>query len=192
MIDANDALAQFEKEGKTEEPEQRKEVAANPTIKLHNGDGEKTELFVVGKLLTAKQVEKLTPQGKRRYMFVDIVLEKTNAPATIKDSKVKSGYRDVDVKAGDIVTLFAASRLFNAASRLIPGAKLYAKYDGGKMEKGKMVHQHTIKSLPGTLNAKEQEYVTAQNKRMEKSINAGQAKAADESAAADALSQLED
>lgn len=192
MIDANDALNEFESQGKTEEPNQKKESIANPTIKLHNGDGEKTELFVVGKLLSAKRIEKMTAQGKRAYMFVDVVLEKTNAKATLKDEKAKTGYKDVEVKAGDIVTLFAASRLFNAASRLSPGAKLYVKYDGGIIEKGKLVHKHVIKSLPGTLTPKEQEYVTAQNKRMESSANAGKAKVEDETAAADALSQLED
>ncbi len=185
----DDVLKEFEG---AEEPNQKKDIASNPTIKLHNGDGEKTELFVVGKFLIAKAIEKATPQGKRKYMFVDIVLEKTNATATVKDPKAKSGYRDVEVKAGDIVTLFAASRLFNAASRLSPGAKLYAKYDGGAIEKGKLVHKHVIKALPGTLTPKELEYVNAQNKRKEAAADAGKAKVEDESAAADAMSQLED
>ena len=189
---ANDALKAFEAEGPTEEPNQKKDSIANPTIKLHNGDGDKTELFAVGKFLVAKRIEKATPKGKRAYMFVDIVLEKTNATATIKDEKAKGGYRDIEVKPGDIVTLFAASRLFNAASRLSPGARLYAKYDGGKMEKGKMVHQHVIKSLPGTLTPKELEYVNAANKRKEVAAVASQSKGNDEAEAADALSQLED
>ena len=192
MLDANDVLAQFEKEGKTEEPNQRKDSGSNPTIKLHNGEGEKTELFAVGKFLVAKRIEKNTPQGKRAYMFVDIILEKTNGKATIKDPKAKSGYRDVEVKSGDIVTLFSASRLFNAASRLAPGTRLYAKYDGGAIEKGKLVHKFVIKTLPGTLTLKEQEYVNIQTKRKDASADASQAKQGDEAAAAEALSQLED
>ena len=192
MSNANDALKEFEAQGTTTTPDQKKESLAKPTIKLHNGDGTQTELFAVGKLLTTKRIEKMTAKGKRAYMFVDIVLEKTNAPATIKDEKSKSGYRDIEVKAGDIVTLFSASRLYNAASRLTPGSRLYAKYDGGGIESGKMVHKFVIKSLPGALTPKEQEYVNASTKRKEASVNAKASQADDEAEAADAMSQLED
>lgn len=192
MTNANDALKEFESQGKTDEPSQKKDVASNPTIKLHNGDGENTGLFVLGKVLLTKAVEKATSQGKRKFMFVDMVLEKTNAVATVKDDKAKSGYKEVAVKPGDIVTIFAASGLFNAASRLSPGTRMYASYNGIKMQKGKGVHQHTIKTLPGTLTETEAAYVAAQNKRKEAAADAGKAKAEDEAQAADALSQLED
>lgn len=192
MANANDVLNDFESQGKTDEPSQKKDVVSNPTIKLHNGDGENTGLFVLGKVLLTKAVEKPTAQGKRKFMFVDMVLEKTNATATVKDEKSKTGYRDVAVAPGDIVTIFAASGLFNAASRLSPGTRMYASYNGIKMQKGKGVHQHTIKTLPGSLTPKEAEYVAAQNKRKESAADATKAKAQDEDAAADAMKQLED
>jgi hypothetical protein len=189
MTTSQDALKEFETQGKTDEPSQKKDMVSNPTIKLHNGEGEDSGLFVLGKFLMAKQIEKSTPQGKRKYMFVDVVLEKTNATATIKEG---TKYRDVPVKPGDIVTLFAASRLFNAAVRLAPGTRLYAAYAGGAIEKGKLVHKHVIKTLPGSLTEKEQEYVSTQTKRREAAVDASKAKVEDESAAADAMSQLED
>lgn len=192
MSKADEVLKTFEAAGNVVEPDQKKESLSRPTIKLHNKNGNKTELFVVGKLLTVKKVERMTPKGKRAYMFVDIVLEQTNTKASVKDDKAPTGYRDVEVKAGDIVTLFAASRLYNAALRLVPGAKLYAKYDGGEIEDGKVIHRHIIKALPGTLTAEEAEYVARANERKEAAIAAAQSKAEDEAEAEHAMSQLED
>ncbi len=187
---ANDADKEFSAGGKVEEPSQTKEGIANPTIKLHNSDGTNTGLFVVGKLLTSKTVTKMTAQGQRRYMFIDIVLEKTNAVATVKIDGGK--YKEVPVKAGDIVTLYAASRLFNAASRLSPGSRLYAAYTGGIIQKGKLVHAHVVKSLPGSLTASEMEYIAAKNKQKDAAVDAAKSKSEEDKQAADAIGQLED
>lgn len=189
MTTNTDALKEFESQGKTDEPNQLKEMAANPTIKLHNSDGENTGLFVVGKFLTCKEISKNTAQGKRKYMFVDMVLEKTNASATVKDG---TKYRQVPIKSGDIVTIYAASRLFNAASRLAPGTRLYAAYAGGVIQKGKLVHSHVIKTLPGTLTETEAAYIAAHNKRKEVAADATRSKAEEDKQAEDAMSQLED
>ena len=189
MTNAQDSLKEFESQGKTEEPSQQKEGVSNPTIKLHNSDGTNTGLFVVGKFLCAKSVVKDTAQGKRTYMFVDMVLEKTNAVATLKDG---AKYKEVPVKSGDIVTLYAASRLFNAATKLSPGSRLYAAYTGGIIQKGKMVHSHVVKSLPGTLTPAEAEYIASKNRKKEAAVDAAKSKSEEDKQAADAMGQLED
>lgn len=189
MTSANDSLKEFEAQGKTDEPSQIKEGQSNPTIKLHNSDGVNTGLFVVGKFLLAKSVKKTTPQGDRTYMFVDVVLEKTNATATLKEG---AKYKEVPVKAGDIVTLYAASRLFNAASKLSPGSRLYAAYTGGIIQKGKLVHGHIVKSLPGSLTTAEMDYIASKNKKKDAAVDATATRAEEDKQAADAMGQLED
>lgn len=189
MTNAIDAQKEFEAQGKTEEPSQQKEGTSSPTIKLHNSDGENTGLFVVGKLLFTKAITKYTNKDKRTYMFIEMVLEKTNATATVKDG---TKYKDVPVKAGDIITVFAAARLFNAASKVAPGSRLYASYTGAIIQKGKTIHTHVVKSLPGTLTVAEKEYIAQRNKQKESTVDAEKAGLAEEAQAADALSQLED
>lgn len=186
MQTAEEALASFDTEGKAETAEPAQNVT--PSIKLHDQDGNNVGLFVSGKLLGIRKIEK----NGVKYMFVELKLESTNAKATIKKGK---SYGEVAVKAGDIISVYAASRLFNAVKDLPLGTRIFAKYEGiRKVEtpRGrKDAHFFTTKKLPGTLTVDEQKYVDSKRERLTES-EAKKAQAGVEAEAEDNLSTLED
>jgi hypothetical protein len=186
MQSADEALKEFDADGtaKTVEPEQNN----TPSIKLHDADGNNIGLFVSGKLLGVREIKK----NELRYMFVELKLESTNAKATIKRG---SSYPEIAVKPGDIVSVYAASRLFNAVKNLPLGSRVFTKYEGIKKvetPRGKKdAHIFTVKSLPGQLTAEELTYVQRRKDKLtEKEAKTAQATV--EAEAADALSTLED
>lgn len=186
MKTAEEALAQFDTEGKAEtvEPVQNN----TPSIKMHDQDGNNIGLFVIGKLLGVREISK----SDMRYMFIEVRLESTNATATIKRGK---DYPTVEVKAGDIVSVYASSRLFNAVKNLPLGSRVYMKYEGIKKvqtPKGrKDAHIFTTKKLPGTLSPEDVRYIEARKDSLtKKEVEAAQKEV--EAEATDALSTLED
>lgn len=183
---ANDALKEFDAEGKAEDVQPQSSFA--PSIKIHDEDSTNVGQYVSGRLLRTREAN----NNGTLLMFVELRLEKTNAKATVKKGKE---YPTVEVKAGDIVSVYASSRLYRAAKQLAPGTRVFFQYDGQKKvetPKGKkLAHIWTVKSLPGNLTPDDVAYLKARTKTASDSEVAKSA-VSTEVEAKEAMAQLED
>jgi len=184
---ADQALKEFDVEGKAEEVEPASNF--NPSIKMHDENGENIGLFVSGRYLSSRE---LVNNGTK-LMFIDVRLEKTNAKATVKKGK---SFPEVSVKAGDIVTVYASSRLYRSVKSLQPGTRVFFEYEGQKKvetPKGrKLAHIYKVKALPGTLTPEDVAYLSSRTKKVVSEKEIETANKASEVEAEAALSQLED
>lgn len=184
---AEDALKDFDTEGKAEELEPVSNF--NPSIKMHDEDGENIGLYVSGRYLSSREVL----NNGTKLMFIDLRLEKTNAKATIKKGK---SFPEVAVQAGQVVTVYASSRLYRSVKGLQPGTRVFFEYEGQKKvetPKGrKLAHIYKVKALPGTLTPEDVEYLKARSTKAvsEKDVEAA-AKNSDAEAEA-ALNNLDE
>ena len=183
----NDALKEFDVDGKAVDVEPAASFA--PSIKIHDEDATNVGQYVSGRLLRTREV---TNNGTR-LMFIELRLEKTNAKATVKSGK---SYAPIEVKAGDIISVYASSRLYRAAVSLSPGTRVFFKYDGQKKvetPKGKkLAHIWTVKSLPGNLTPEDVEHLRVRNNKAASDTDVASAKASTESEAKAAMNELDD
>lgn len=184
---ADDALREFDVENKAEDVEPASSF--NPSIKMHDEDGANIGLYVSGRYLSSREIV----NNGTKLMFIDVRLEKTNAKATIKKGKA---FPEVTVKAGDIVTVYASSRLYRAAKQLQPGTRVFFEYEGQKKvetPKGKkLAHIYKVKSLPGNLTPEDVSYLQSKTKKVVSEADVDASKKGSEADAESALNTLEE
>ena len=138
-ITADEALAEFKKEGEVEEV--RRSFPEVPFLALRDEKGR----FVIG---TLKNYKEVVVAGSGNRVFVTLRLGKTNAKASIKtkqtDENGKKIYKSVEVKEGEDVVLAAPTRLARLLKDMVPGTEVYIEYLGKvtQTEKGKAVSFH--------------------------------------------------
>lgn len=184
---AADALKEFDADGKAEDVQPASSYA--PSIKIHDEDSTNVGQYVSGRLLRTREAN----NNGTLLMFVELRLEKTNARATVKKGKE---YPTVEVKAGEIVSVYASSRLYRAAKQLTPGTRVFFQYDGQKKvetPKGKkLAHIWTVKSLPGNLTPEDVEYLKSRNNKAVSDAEASTAKVQTDAEAKAAMADLDD
>lgn len=188
MSNAQDALKDFESTGTVQDVKPAT-MAPTPSIRLHDEEGKNVGKYIVGKYLGRREAD--GPNGK--LVFLDIRLVKTNQVATVKkDGK----YPETEVKAGDLISLFASSRLDRAIKTLDLGSEVFVVYDGMARVKGKKgmvwAHTYTVKAKAGTLSPEDKEYVSRRSDNAASKEDAAKAKSANEAEAQQALSTIED
>lgn len=183
-----DALKDFESTGEITDVKPAS-MAPTPSVRLHDEEGKNVGKYLSGKYLGRREAD--GPNGK--LVFLDVRLDKTNQVATVKkDGK----YPVVEVKAGDLISLFASSRLDRAIKTLDLGTQIFVVYDGMKKVKGKKgmvwAHTYTVKAKAGTLSPEDREYVNRRAEGKASKEEAETAKATNEADAEAALSKIED
>lgn len=184
---ANEALKAFDTAGVSEDVEPTSSY--NPSMKLHDEDGTNVGLYVSGRYLRSRTID----NNGTKLMFIDLRLESTNSKATVKKGK---GYVEVSVKAGDIVTVFASSRLYRAINGLQPGTRVFFEYEGQKKVETprgrKLAHIYKVKALPGTLTTEDVEYIKVRSEKRVSDKDVQESRENSEAEAEAAMSHLED
>lgn len=189
MSNAQDALKAFQSTGDTEEVVPSA-LTPTPSIRLHDAEGKNVGKYIAGKYLGRREAD--GPNGK--LVFLDIRLRDTNQVATVKKG---TSYPEVAVKPGDIVSLFASSRLDKAISPLELGTDIIAVYDGMKRVKTKKgmvwAHSYTVnRSKTVTLSEDDKKHIGKSQTSKTTKEEAVKSKAKSEVEAEEALAQLED
>ncbi len=184
MTNALDAKKRFEQTGDVQEV--TPDVVYPSSIKMHDESGANIGQYVTGRFLSAR----IVGTGENTLRFVDIRLTATNAIATRKKGKA---YVEAEVKEGEIVTIFATSRLMRALENVAAGSEVFLQYDGRKKIEGRkgVPHIWTVKAKPGTLSAEDIAHI----QRVTGAASKKQAEAAkvnNEAEAQAALAQLAD
>lgn len=184
---SNDIMSQFDPEGKAETAEPVSNLT--PSIKMHDEDGLNIGKYVSGRLLSTRKIVK----NGTNLMFIEVRLESTNAKATVKKG---NAYVEAQVTPGQLVSVYASSRLFRSVEPLAIGSRVLMTYEGQrKVEtpKGrKLAHIYDVKHLPGVLSDEDLAHLKARaaRKNAVKDVEASQKESEVEAEAA--LSQLED
>jgi len=165
MNTADKAIKAFEETGDTQNVV-APSMEPTPSIKLHDEDGENVGKFVQGKYLFRR-----TSTGQYgEIVYLDVRVSATNATATVKKDQA---YVPVPVKEGDIISLYASSRLDKQLRSLEPGTDFIAVYRGlvkEKTSKGKVhAHEYEVKAKKEPiLTPADVEYIKIQNSRQQK------------------------
>ena len=93
-----------------------------PIVQLHNKEG-KVGAYVVG-ILDATRAVKI---GKREQNVYNLKLIETNASIVKKEGKVMV---DTEAKKGDLVSIFAPTRLDRVLKGIAKGIEVFIEYDG--------------------------------------------------------------
>lgn len=197
MTSTNDILNAFNADGKATKVETPSTFKNNPTVFISNQDADNIGAYFVGTFLLGKSVPKKDDPTKFNF-YLECRLEKTTA-SSITASDGKGTYKPVEVKEGDIVSIFAPSRLFRAVSTLSPGTKFVAVYEGMRKPKdsGKkagMAHHFAVQSKPGALTVEDVDYIKNRTKPTDTKpvVSKEEVSKASEADQAEALKLLED
>lgn len=122
-----------------------------PTLKLHNKDGN-PGAYVSAILKDSKSV---TINGIPKRVYTLELLE-TNAPTLKKsgkkDDKGKAIYEEIPNKKGDIVSIFAPTRLDRVLNGVPSGKEVFIEYKGKSeftTKQGNVVYPHTFDTSAG-------------------------------------------
>lgn len=160
MNTADEAIKAFKATGDTQTVE-APSMEPTPSIKLHDEDGENVGQFVQGKYL----IRRTGKSQNGEVVYIDIRLENTNAKATVKKGK---DYVPAEIKAGDIISVYASRRLDRQLSKLEPGTDFIAVYKGMvkvKTAKGRThAHDYEVQAkTDATLTPADVDYIKSRS-----------------------------
>ena len=188
MTNYTDALRDFDTKGKAVTVSTGSNIVI-PSIRLHDSEGENVGQFVAGTYLGRREAE--GPNGK--FVLLTLRLATTNAKATIKKG---SSYPEAAVKAGDIINVFASSRLDRTVKDLELGTRIMVRYEGKKKidtPRGKVfAHFFDVKAIADALAPEDREYLKTQEAATLSRQQAVVSRRTNEEEAEAALAQLED
>lgn len=108
-----------------------------PTVRLHNKEG-KVGAYLVG-LLDSHHTAKVNGNDQEVYSFK---LIETNGVASKKEG---TEYVDTEVKEGELISIFAPTRLARVLATVAAGAEVFIEYKGREpfvTKKGHKVNPH--------------------------------------------------